>query len=125
MFNHMSVCFMFLFCLSFRTTMSKFADIRTEGLLRAEVQSCRGCSLNRLSEVKSFIYDDLPKYNWASFNPIPGASPDLVLFSTANKEVGRIALSSLTRRECNNLMAKYADKIVKSIPKAAKKKSEL
>ncbi|CAH0380829.1 unnamed protein product [Bemisia tabaci] len=71
---------------------------------RAEIQSCRGCALNRLPEVKAFIYEDVGKYNNIEFKPIPGANPDLVLFTKNNQELDRIDLSRKSRRECNDLL---------------------
>lgn len=79
-------------------------------VIRAEVQSCRGCALNRLSEVKSFIYDDLPEYVGVVFHPIPGAVPQLVLFNEAQEEVKRIDLSPLSRNECNALLKDWGFK---------------
>ncbi|XP_046666974.1 selenoprotein M-like isoform X1 [Homalodisca vitripennis] len=71
------------------------------------LQSCRGCSLNRLPDVKSFIYSDLPKYRGVEFHPIHGAVPHLVLFDESDKELDRINLSSLSRDECNELVRKW------------------
>ncbi|XP_033230667.1 selenoprotein M-like [Belonocnema kinseyi] len=70
----------------------------------AKVESCRGCSLNSLPDVKSFIFNDLPLYENAEFKPIQGAKPELVLLDDKNEEVERLALSQLTREECNELM---------------------
>ncbi|XP_046666981.1 selenoprotein M-like isoform X2 [Homalodisca vitripennis] len=78
-----------------------------ELVARGEVQSCRGCSLNRLPDVKSFIYSDLPKYRGVEFHPIHGAVPHLVLFDESDKELDRINLSSLSRDECNELVRKW------------------
>uniref|UniRef100_A0A1B6KZQ4 Selenoprotein M n=2 Tax=Graphocephala atropunctata TaxID=36148 RepID=A0A1B6KZQ4_9HEMI len=82
-------------------------DIPSDVVARGEVQSCRGCSLNRLPDVKSFIYSDLPKYNGVEFHPIHGAVPHLVLFDLSDKEVERIDLTSLSRKECNELVRKW------------------
>lgn len=79
-------------------------------VIRAEVQSCRGCSLNRLPEIKSFIYDDLPEYTGVVFHPIPGAAPQLVLFNEAQEEVKRIDLAPLSRNDCNTLLSDWGFK---------------
>ncbi|XP_054274971.1 selenoprotein M-like [Macrosteles quadrilineatus] len=78
-----------------------------EDVARGEVQSCRGCSLNRLPDVKTFIYGDLPKYSGVEFHPIPGAVPHLVLFDKSDKELYRTDLSHLSRQGCNDLVKKY------------------
>ncbi|KZC11882.1 Selenoprotein M [Dufourea novaeangliae] len=68
-------------------------------------QSCGGCTLNRLSDVKDFIYKDVPNYNNVEFKYIRGAAPELVLLNHNNEEVERLPLSSLTRNECNDLLS--------------------
>ncbi|KAL6418217.1 hypothetical protein ACFW04_012259 [Cataglyphis niger] len=70
----------------------------------ARVESCRGCSLNRLPDVKQFIFEDLPNYNNVEFKHIQGAIPELVLFNEHEEEVERLVLSKLTREECNELL---------------------
>ncbi|CAH1403287.1 unnamed protein product [Nezara viridula] len=71
---------------------------------KAEIQSCRGCSLNRLKEVKAFIYEDLPNYDNIDFKAIHGAPPELVLYSEDMKEKERISLKDLSREQCNDLL---------------------
>lgn len=94
-------------------------------VVRAEVQSCRGCALNRLPEVKSFIYDDLPKYVDVVFHPIPGAPPQLVLFNGAQEEIKRTDLAPLSRDECNALLNDWGFKrAVESEENADKTRSE-
>ncbi|XP_043253943.1 selenoprotein M-like isoform X1 [Colletes gigas] len=70
----------------------------------AIVESCSGCRLNWLPDVKNFIFEDLPNYNKVEFKHIRGAEPELVLFDRHNEEVERLPLSRLTREECNNLL---------------------
>ncbi|KAK9303660.1 hypothetical protein QLX08_004747 [Tetragonisca angustula] len=70
----------------------------------ARVESCSGCRLSRLPDVKQFIFEDLPNYNNVEFKHIPGAVPELLLFNENEEEVERLSLSSLTREECNNLL---------------------
>ncbi|OXU22851.1 hypothetical protein TSAR_004596 [Trichomalopsis sarcophagae] len=71
---------------------------------RAVVESCRGCQLNRLPDVKAFIFEDLPLYDNAEFKHIQGAPPELVLYDHAEKEIERFQIGLLTREECNELM---------------------
>lgn len=84
----------------------------------ARVESCRGCSLNRLPEVKKFIYEDIPLYENVEFKPIPGAMPELVLLRENFEEVERIQLSQLNREECNELL------ISKGFKKTSKPKKD-
>lgn len=67
-------------------------------------QSCRGCSLNRLPEVKNFILNDAPKYERLQVNFISGAPPELILLGEGDAELERLALSSLSREQCNELL---------------------
>lgn len=73
-------------------------------VVRARVESCPSCSLNRLPEVKQFIYDDLPKYKNVDFKKIHGAPPELVLLNEADQIVNRLELKRLNRKECNELL---------------------
>ncbi|KAK9877043.1 hypothetical protein WA026_016072 [Henosepilachna vigintioctopunctata] len=66
-------------------------------------QSCSGCTLNRKPEVRSFAYDDLPKYG-IEFKKIHGHLPELVFLDEHNNEVERHPLSELNRKECNDLV---------------------
>lgn len=75
-----------------------------------KLKSCRGCALNRLPEVKSFIYDDLPEYTGVVFHPIPGAPPQLVLFNDAQEEIKRIDLAPLSRNDCKALLKDWGFK---------------
>ncbi|KAL2737352.1 selenoprotein M-like [Vespula maculifrons] len=81
----------------------------------ATIESCSGCSLNRLPDVKKFIFEDVPKYNNVEFKHIQGASPELVLYDENEEEVERLNLVSLTREECNDLLLSKG--FTKSIPK--------
>ncbi|XP_046389677.1 selenoprotein M-like, partial [Ischnura elegans] len=60
---------------------------------------------NRLPEVKAFIFEDIPKYDNVVFKQIAGASPVLVVLDERFTEVERTDLSSMTREQCNDLLA--------------------
>ncbi|XP_011258218.1 selenoprotein M-like [Camponotus floridanus] len=81
-----------------------FANSANNYYSSARVESCSGCSLNRLPDVKEFIFKDLPNYNNVEFRHIQGAIPELVLFNEHEEEVERLVLSRLTREECNELL---------------------
>lgn len=69
-------------------------------------QSCPGCSLNRLPEVRKFFYEDVPKYEDVEWKKIGGAPPEAIFLNEADEEVERHQLSKLTRQECNDLLQK-------------------
>nr|CAI5819331.1 unnamed protein product [Callosobruchus analis] len=73
-------------------------------IVRARLESCPGCSLNRLPEVKAFVYDDIPKYENVEWKKISGAPPELIFLNEADEEVERYFLSTLNRVECNKLL---------------------
>ncbi|OAD62762.1 Selenoprotein M [Eufriesea mexicana] len=91
-----------IFFLVFAFTTSHIDS--TSNYAFARVESCRGCRLSRLPDVKQFIFEDLPNYNNIEFVHIQNAVPELLLFNENKEEVERLPLSSLTREECNNLL---------------------
>ena len=48
--------------------------------------------------------DDAPLYNDLTVSFISGAPPELVLLGENDNELERLALSQLTRKECNELV---------------------
>jgi hypothetical protein len=90
-----------------------------EGLYeRAVVESCQGCQLNRLPDVKKFIFEDVPHYENVEFKHIQGAAPELVLYNN-EEEVERLPLAKLTRDECNELL------VVKGFKRSTPVKDEI
>ncbi|CAB3234796.1 unnamed protein product [Arctia plantaginis] len=73
-------------------------------IISARIETCRGCSLNRLPEVKRFVMDDAPFYERLQVKFISGAPPELVLLGNDDRELERILLSELSRQECNELV---------------------
>lgn len=80
-------------------------------------QSCPGCSLNRLKDVKTFVYDDVPKYENVEFKRISGHPPELVFLNAADEELERIPLSKLNRRECNELLTEKGFELKSGVDK--------
>ncbi|CAH0718684.1 unnamed protein product, partial [Brenthis ino] len=70
-------------------------------IISARIESCRGCSLNRLPEVKKFIMNDAPDYDRVEVKFINGMPPELVIIGEDEKELERIPLSNLDREDCN------------------------
>ncbi|XP_058806236.1 selenoprotein M-like [Phymastichus coffea] len=71
---------------------------------RAVVESCKGCQLNQLPEIRKFIFEDLPHYENVEYKHIQGEPPELVLYDRYDEEVERLKLAKLTRDECNELL---------------------
>jgi len=69
--------------------------------VRAEVISCSGWRLNRLPEVKAFIFEDVRLYHNVEFVKSPGAPPTLALYDASDKEYLRLPLSDSNREACN------------------------
>lgn len=63
--------------------------------------------MNRLPEVKRFIYDDIPLFHNVEFKKVPGAPPVLCLKNEADQDVERIDLEPLKRDEINDLLKKW------------------
>ncbi|GBP56822.1 Selenoprotein M [Eumeta japonica] len=91
------------------------AAFTNEDIVSARIESCRGCSLNRLPEVKKFIVEDVPAYDRVEVKYISGAPPELILLGTADNELERLPLSQLNREQCNELLQS------KGFPKKNKK----
>ncbi|XP_020290941.1 selenoprotein M-like [Pseudomyrmex gracilis] len=99
------VCYLFAFVLfAIAVSFVPFVNSTNGYYASARVESCGGCSLNRLSDVKQFIFEDVPQYNNVEFKHIQGAVPELVLFNEHEEEVERLLLAKLTRKECNELL---------------------
>ncbi|KAG7198917.1 hypothetical protein KM043_015734 [Ampulex compressa] len=82
-----------------------YATLANSNYASARIESCSGCSLNRLLDVKQFIFQDVPLYKNVEFKHIQGATPELVLLNDVGEEVERLPLFKLTRQECNDLLA--------------------
>ncbi|KAG5892419.1 hypothetical protein JTB14_003355 [Gonioctena quinquepunctata] len=80
-------------------------------IVRARLESCPGCSLNRLHDVKKFVYDDIPNYENVEWKKISGAPPELIFLNSADEEVERHPLRQLSREECNKLLQSKGFKI--------------
>jgi len=68
--------------------------------------------LNKLPEVKNFIYGDLEsKYENTAFKKIPGKSPEIIFFNRAGKEMERLNIEKYSRDDLNRML------VTKGIPK--------
>lgn len=62
--------------------------------------------MNRLPEVKKFIFDDVPLFHNAEFKAKPGAPPVAYFLNAVDEAVETVDLSPMTRQECNDLFLK-------------------
>jgi len=68
--------------------------------------------LNKLPEVKNFIYGDLEsKFERSVFKKIPGKSPELIFYNQGGKELERINIEKYQREKLIELL------VSKGIPK--------
>ncbi|CAH1999536.1 unnamed protein product [Acanthoscelides obtectus] len=81
-----------------------YAQSADNQIVRARLESCPGCSLNRLPEVRAFVYEDIPKYENVEWKKISGAPPELIFLNDADEEMERYFLDRLNRDECNKLL---------------------
>merc|ERR1711910_202770 len=71
----------------------------------AVIESCGGWRLNKLPEVKSFIFGEFQTdYLRTSFTKIPGKSPEIVFYNAEKEELERIPIDKMTREELIQLM---------------------
>jgi len=80
------------------------ASSKQNNIASARVESCSGWRLNKLPEVKKFIFEDLEQYEDTIFKKIPGHIPELVLLDAEDNEIERIDLSEKSREQCNELL---------------------
>ena len=84
---------------------------------RAEIQTCSGCKLNRLADVRLFVMNEFVgalSYKRVSRKFISGHNPDLVFYN-GNTEAQRIDMTPLSLTQLQQLMkengfTKLADK---------------
>ncbi|KAJ0180221.1 hypothetical protein K1T71_003625 [Dendrolimus kikuchii] len=89
-----SICLFFVICAAYEDS----------DIVSARIETCRGCSLNRLPQVKSFVMDDAPKYDRVEVKFISGAPPELILLGEGDQELDRLPLANLSRDQCNELI---------------------
>jgi len=86
------------------TTSSLLVSADEEKAVKARVESCTGWLLNRLPDVKRFIYEDVPQYEDVTFKAVPGAPPKVVLLDKDDNEIKKLNLKELSQEECNHLL---------------------
>jgi Sep15/SelM redox domain len=66
------------------------------------IETCSGCKLNRLHDVRKFVQEEHKKYTDLSVKFIAGHNPDLVILDEKETELERI---DLTKYDLNGLHA--------------------
>ena len=62
------------------------------------IESCSGWRLNKLPEVKNFIYGDFEsKYDRTIFKKIPGKAPEMIFYTQSGKELERLNIEKFDR----------------------------
>lgn len=62
--------------------------------------------MNRLPEVRQFIYEDIPLFHDVEFVRKPGEPPFLHLLNASGQRVETVDLSVLNREQCNQELTK-------------------
>lgn len=60
--------------------------------------------MNRLPDVKRFIFHDIPLIHNVEFKQISGAAPELIFLNKLGEELERIPLSEKNQLECRKLL---------------------
>ncbi|KAF5306986.1 hypothetical protein FQR65_LT07209 [Abscondita terminalis] len=76
-------------------------------IARARIDTCSGCQLYDLPDVKAFIFDDFTNYANTELKLVPGAPPVLLFLDKSDEVVERINLKPLSRKECNEVLIKH------------------
>ena len=79
-------------------------NIDVNSIKRAKIETCGGCKLNRLPELKAFIHEDFVNYENTELKLIPGATPELIFLDESDAEVKRIDLQHMNREQCNAML---------------------
>ena len=81
------------------------ADGEDPEIHSARIESCAGWRLNKLPEVKKFIYEDFEKkFERTTFKKVPGKSPELFFYNANGEELERMDISKMKRDELNQLV---------------------
>ena len=73
-------------------------DWEDNSVYKAVIESCSGWRLNKLPEVKNFIYGDFEsKYDRTVFKKIPGKAPEMIFYTQSGKELERLNIEKFDR----------------------------
>jgi len=85
-------------------TVACLISVALSSANKAVLETCEGCKLVRLEQVKIFAYQDLPMYENAAFKRVPGKPPTMVFYDKEMKAVERVDLTRMDDRAALNRM---------------------
>ncbi|KAB0803290.1 hypothetical protein PPYR_00261 [Photinus pyralis] len=74
---------------------------------RARIDTCAGCKLYDLPDLKEFIFEDFPQYANTELKLKPGFDPVLHFLTKDGQTVESLFLTPLSREACNDLLKKH------------------
>jgi len=81
------------------------ADGEDTSIHSCKIESCAGWRLNKLPEVKQFIFEDFEKkYERTTFKRMPGKSPEMIFLNANGEELERVDIAKMTRQELNKFV---------------------
>jgi len=83
-----------------------FDDV-SDAVDKCVIESCAGWRLNRLPDVKAFIFQDFEtKFDKTKFKEVAGMAPEAIFYNSAGKELERMSIENYNREQLNQLMLK-------------------
>jgi Sep15/SelM redox domain len=70
----------------------------------AELRSCSGCKLNRLSDLRKFVKEEVSGYAGITVKFISGHNPELFIFDDAGLEIEKIDLTPYSLPDLHSLV---------------------
>jgi len=73
-------------------------EFEDDTIFKCVIESCSGWRLNKLPDVKNFIYGDFEsKYERTVFKKIPGKAPEAIFYTQSGKEMERLNIERFDR----------------------------
>eukprot|EP00298_Acanthocystis_sp_HF-20_P027634 c5822_g1_i1.p1 GENE.c5822_g1_i1~~c5822_g1_i1.p1 ORF type:complete len:135 (+),score=39.33 c5822_g1_i1:42-407(+) len=86
--------------------VSLITFVISSSVVRGKIESCPGCKLNRLHELRKFIKESgqADSYENLEIEFIRGHNPDLVLFNEQGEALERIDLTPFNNEQLHSLL---------------------
>ncbi|KAK4876064.1 hypothetical protein RN001_012486 [Aquatica leii] len=72
---------------------------KINNIVRAKIETCAGCQLYDLPDLKAFIFEDFTQYEDTELKLVPGAAPILIFLDKSDEPVERVDLKLFGRNE--------------------------
>lgn len=85
----------------------KFLSVVIVTCRKAQIFTCAGCKLNRLPELRQFIFDEVngaTAFDGVSLKFIPGHNPDLIIYIDDGSVEETIDMTTLGLNELNEVL---------------------